>query len=51
MINSIMKKKDYEKPMMQVVQLPYLTMLLPMSEENRANRNNYGDAKTYTWEE
>ena len=44
-----MKRKDYKKPTMKVVELQHRTMLLAGSLE--ATRNGYGEAQTDTWDE
>ena len=44
-----MRKKDYEKPTMKVVELQHRTMLLAGSLE--ATRNGYGEAQTDTGDE
>ena len=43
-----MKKKEYEKPTMQVVQLKQQPQLLAGSVD--ATRNGYGDAEELIWE-
>ena len=43
-----MKRKDYQKPTMQVVKLQHRTMLLAGSLE--ANRSGYGAATEDEWE-
>ena len=46
-----MKRKDYEKPTMQVVELQHHTQLLQTSGTVTATRNGYGDANEQTWDE
>ena len=43
-----MKKKEYERPTMQVVQLKQQPQLLAGSVD--ATRNGYGDAEELEWE-
>ena len=45
-----MKKKMYEKPTMQVVQLKHKCQILAGSGVG-AMRSNYGTADEYTWDE
>ena len=44
-----MKRKDYQKPTMQIVKLKHTGMLMTSGFE--ATRSNYGDAIEDTWEE
>lgn len=44
-----MKRKDYQKPTMRVVELQQRTMLLAGSVE--AQRSSYGIAQEETWDE
>lgn len=46
-----MKRIDYRKPTMQVVQLQYMCQILTGSENSEANasRSGYGLANTETW--
>ncbi len=43
-----MKRKNYERPTMQVVKLEQTCQILAGSVE--ANRSGYGDANEDTWE-
>lgn len=43
-----MKRKDYQKPTMQVVELQQRTMLLAGSFNG--TRNPYGDPEEWDWE-
>ena len=43
-----MKRKDYRKPTMKVVELQHRTMILAGSVE--ANRSGYGTAEELEWE-
>ena len=43
-----MKRKEYEKPTMQVVELRHTGMLMTSGFE--ATRSNYGDAEELDWE-
>ena len=45
-----MKRKDYQKPTMQVVKLQHRTMLLQASGGVGANRSGYGAATEDEWE-
>ena len=44
-----MKRKDYQRPTMKVVQLQHQTYLLAGSDVE-AIRNGYGTAQEYDWE-
>jgi hypothetical protein len=44
-----MKKKEYERPTMQVVQLKQRSQILAGSPL-KATRNGYGDAEEIDWE-
>ena len=43
-----MKKKEYESPTMEVVELEQTCQILAGSVE--ATRSGYGDAEEYNWE-
>ena len=48
LIIKIMKRKEYEKPTMQIVELKQTGMLMTSGFE--ATRSNYGDAEELDWE-
>ena len=45
-----MKRKDYQRPMMKVVQLQHQTHLLAGSGEVNASRNDYESTEEQIWE-
>jgi len=46
-----MKKKDYQKPTMKVVQLKQQQQLLAGSKGIQSMRSGYGSAQVETWDE
>jgi hypothetical protein len=44
-----MKRKDYEKPTMDIVKLQHQTHLLQESKSVQAARNGYGEAQEEEW--
>ena len=44
-----MKRKDYQKPTMQVVKLQHQAQLLQASG-TQSMRSDYGEAQEYVWE-
>lgn len=45
-----MKKTNYERPTMKVVQLKHRCQILAVSNEVQAQRSSYGAATEETWE-
>jgi hypothetical protein len=48
-----MKRKDYQRPTMKVVELRHRTTLLQQSANAGLNvqRSSYGEANIYTWDD
>ncbi len=44
-----MKRKDYQKPTMQVVKMENKCQILAASQGINASRKSYGEANHYTW--